>query len=445
MSARPQRPARLRFVDRALDARTGTLRLSWQLAHEQGEQTLFEHFELGQPAVDPDQPARARALNAALDLLHWIAGISYWKLACCGAVAFEHARPSPETAALLTALYRDGLAELAFVNRLSAPWWPDFLAAPSSESKPAAALGLAPRTLLPLGGGKDSLVALERLRATGVEPITVQVGSAALIAEVAAVAGTEHRRIERRLDPALAALNRAGAINGHVPITAINAAVLLVAALWWDCNQVVFANERSASVPTMHTVGGVAVNHQWSKGWAFEQAFEQCVQHEVAADLAVYSLLRRDSELAACAEFARLDRYHAVFSSCNRNFHLDGPRTERWCRQCPKCRFVFLGLAPFLSPTRLTDIFGEDLLADPAQVEGFAALLELDGPRPFECVGEAGESRSALAALAADPVWREHAVVRALAEPVAALAPRPLAAWQVASGPHGIPPPPPCV
>ena len=27
-----------------------------------------------------------------------------------------------------------------------------------------------------------------------------------------------------------------------------------------------------------------------------------------------------------------------------------------WCRDCPKCRFVFLILAPFLSPEAMTGI-----------------------------------------------------------------------------------------
>ncbi|MDX1380963.1 MAG: hypothetical protein R3233_07570, partial [Xanthomonadales bacterium] len=35
--------------------------------------------------------------------------------------------------------------------------------------------------------------------------------------------------------------------------------------------------------------------------------------------------------------------------------------------------------------------------------------------KPFECVGEAGESRAALATLARNEAWRRHAVVRALA------------------------------
>ena len=107
--------------------------------------------------------------------------------------------------------------------------------------------------------------------------------------------------------------------------------------------------------------------------------------------------------------------FHPVYSSCNRNFHLDGPRVDkRWCLDCPKCRFAALSLALFMTPDEVIAIQGGDLLNDPAQEEGFRALCGLGRDKPFECVGEAGESRAALAALGDRREWREHAVVRAL-------------------------------
>jgi len=111
-----------------------------------------------------------------------------------------------------------------------------------------------------------------------------------------------------------------------------------------------------------------------------------------------------------------------VFSSCNRNFHLtgDGP-AGRWCRDCPKCRFVFLALAPFVRRERLLAIFGGDVLDDPTQLAGFRELAGLAGHKPFECVGETGEAAAALALLSLRWPWSETAVVKAL-EPE--LAPR---------------------
>ena len=125
-----------------------------------------------------------------------------------------------------------------------------------------------------------------------------------------------------------------------------------------------------------------------------------------------FSLLRPLSELAVARQFAKVNRYDAHFSSCNRNFHILGERpASRWCGVCPKCHFVFLALAPFMPKTRLVGIIGRNLLDDPEQTAGFDALLEFRDHKPFECVGEGRESRAAMAVLAQRPEWREDALV----------------------------------
>jgi UDP-N-acetyl-alpha-D-muramoyl-L-alanyl-L-glutamate epimerase len=403
-----QESACFRFAGRDLDPATGVIELEYEL----DGMPLVEWFELpGAPLDIPDR--RAAAIDKALDLLHWTAGVSYWKAGCPNELEFAERTPDRWQADWLTRLWREGLAEFAWCNELDVEAWPRFegreqLVVPVSD------LGLPRRSLVPMGGGKDSLVALERLRAAGEVVSTVQVGNARLIADVAARAGQSHLVVRRRVDPLLGELNRRGAFNGHVPITAINSAALVVLALAGGYGRVVFANERSADEQTLIDDRGRAVNHQFSKSYAFERMLQEWIKRHVATDLEVFSILRRDRELAICREFAALEQYHDVFSSCNRNFHLDGRRVERWCGQCPKCHFVFLALAPFMSPERLRAIFGHDLLADRGQAEGFGQLLALEGVKPFECVGEAVEARSALVALGAQPSWRDHAVVRVL-------------------------------
>ena len=86
----------------------------------------------------------------------------------------------------------------------------------------------------------------------------------------------------------------------------------------------------------------------------------------------------------------------------------------RWCGNCPKCRFAALSLAVFLEPDEVRGIQDFDLLDDLSQLEGFRAICGLGRDKPFECVGEMGESRAALAELARRSPWAHHAVVRAL-------------------------------
>ena len=179
-------------------------------------------------------------------------------------------------------------------------------------------------------------------------------------------------------------------------------------------DQVVFSNERSASYGSL-IEGTGEVNHQWSKGWAFERGFAAHVRAHVAADLHYYSLLRPLSELAVARQFAKTDRYDAISPAATATSTCSASgRRNRWCGVCPKCHFVFLALAPFMPKPRLVGIFGRNLLDDPAQTAGFDALLEYQDHKPFECVGEGRESRAAMAALAHAPGMARGRAGRAL-------------------------------
>lgn len=367
----------------------------------------------------PPEPSRQAAFRNALRLLHYIAGVSYFKVAIPPRFESQSGPVSPALASFLDELYVQGLAEFAHVNDVDLAHRVDFGRLAESDPapcEPAPELLLPERALVAMGGGKDSLVALSLLQGKGLEVQPACVGHAPLIDDTARAAGLPLLRIGRLLAPELAEMNRQGALNGHVPVTAINSAILVCAAILYGFRYVVFANERSADEATVIDTRRGAVNHQYSKTSGFEAALRALVAREISPAVEYFSLLRPLAELDVARRFARLRQFHPVFSSCNRNFHIDGPRTQaRWCRDCPKCRFTALALAVFMSPQDLVAMQGADLLDEPAQIDGFRALCRLGRDKPFECVGEAGECRAALAALAADAQWRDHAVVRALA------------------------------
>jgi hypothetical protein len=391
-----------------------------------GEARLGYAFDVGPELVEtvrfPGAPyrlegARAAAVEQALRLLHLIAGVSYYKAAAPARLVVSYP-VGAAVRALLAEVYELGLGEFAYRNGLQLRGTLSF-EAPAEAARVAPALGLSAHALVAIGGGKDSLVSIEALRRQGVAQTVAWIGASPLIRACAERTGLPMLNIERKLAPQLFEWNRQGALNGHIPVTAVNSAILCLAALLHDADQVVFSNEHSASYGSL-IPGTGEVNHQWSKGWQFERDFAACVRAQVAADLHYYSLLRPFSELAVARQFARLDRYDAHFSSCNRNFHLLGERpAQRWCGECPKCRFVFLALAPFMPKPRLMGIFGRNLLDEPEQASGFDALLEYGDHKPFECVGEGRESRAALAFLSKSPTWREDALVARFAEEIA--------------------------
>lgn len=396
-----------RFVRHHLDAQTGVAELVY--AFDDGPE-LVETISV--PGAPFDLSAeRQQAVGRALRLLHLLAGVSYYKAAVPPQMEVAGEPLDADTAALLQSVYRNGLGEFAYRNGLQLDGRIAFASCENAQAPAAGNAGLNAHALVAIGGGKDSLVSIEALRAAGVEQTVCWVGGSQLIATCAARTGLPTLNIGRQIAPQLFEYNRQGAYNGHIPVTAINSAILVLAALLRGDNQVVFSNEHSASYGSQ-IEGSGEVNHQWSKGWEFEQLFGEYVQTRIAADLQYYSLLRPFSELAVARQFARSDHYDAHFSSCNRNFHIQGERpTNRWCGVCPKCHFVFLALAPFMPKLRLVNIFGRNLLDDASQIAGFDALMEFGEHKPFECVGEGREARAAMAAVAARPEWQVDDVV----------------------------------
>jgi UDP-N-acetyl-alpha-D-muramoyl-L-alanyl-L-glutamate epimerase len=100
-----------RFISRSLDG-DGKVALRYGLDDLEFEETL----QVPRRATETGDP---KTVGGLLDLLHWVAGVSYYKAAIPEIISFEGATPGPATVQLLTALYTEGLGELAVVNDLS--------------------------------------------------------------------------------------------------------------------------------------------------------------------------------------------------------------------------------------------------------------------------------------------------------------------------------------
>ena len=163
-------------------------------------------------------------------------------------------------------------------------------------------------TCVPVGGGKDSIVTIECLKQAGEPLVPFSLGNAAPIEATIAQAGLPAIHVTRRLDPALFALNEAGALNGHVPITGILSLIVAACAIIHGFDAIAMSNEHSASAPNI-----ADVNHQYSKSFEFEQAFSRLLERHVVQGVRYFSLLRPLSEVAIARRFAR----HARTSRCS--------------------------------------------------------------------------------------------------------------------------------
>lgn len=397
---------RLRIAEPVLEGDTLVLR------YDLGEVGAFEERYRFEGLPDDVPAERHEAALRAGRLAALFAGTSYYKTVIPPVVEVAFSL-SDATRELVREVYEDGLGEFAYRNGISLQGHVTFETDAGAAGDPAS-WPLDATPLVPVGGGKDSIVTLEAMREHFGRVRTFAVNPKGAIVRTVEQAGTPHVSAHRRLDPTLFDLNERGALNGHVPITSIVSAVAAVAALLSGDRWVVMSNEASADSGNV-TVDGVEVNHQYAKSWSFERQFAARLREEVHRDLEYLSLLRPLSELTIARAFARLTDYHGIFNSCNRAFKLRGETTD-WCGDCPKCRFVFLILAPFMERDDLLAVFsGRDLLDDPSQREGFRELLGLADVKPWECVGTFDESAAALGCLAERPEWSSSHLVTDLA------------------------------
>jgi hypothetical protein len=361
-----------------------------------GDQAFTERFAFagGGDWADP-------AVVAAVRILYLLAGVSYYKTSAAHVIDLGELPTTAQERDFLRAFYVNGLGEFAYRNDLDLRGLR--VEGPDAGSVAPAVFTPAPgRPLIPFGGGIDSIVTVAALAPDHPDAalcVVAPPGSRfAAIEDAAAVTGLPLRRIERAIDPLVHRSAELGFLNGHVPVTAVITAAVLVAAVLEQRDAVVLSNEWSASVPTL-VADGLAVNHQWSKGEEFEFAFGAVVRAALGPDVSVFSYLRPRTELWVAEQFARLPEYHRTFRSCNRAFHQSpAERLDHWCGRCDKCCFVDLVLAPFMERSELEAVFaGDEPLQNPANEERFRTLLGLgNGTKPFECVGDVDECRGAL-------------------------------------------------
>lgn len=321
--------------------------------------------------------------------------ISYWKIACPKRVVIKPFALDEEQIKWWKKLYFNGLGEFFYVNGITTSI-DDFMILTSCrpersgvETSPTdnAAL-LHEQTLIPVGGGKDSVVTLELLK-NRVPAIPLIINPRGATNECVAAAGFSVEQtaiVKRTLDPTMLQMNAEGYLNGHTPFSALLAFYTILLGFATKSKYIALSNESSANEPT---VPDTEINHQYSKSVAFENDFRHYVAKYIDSDIQYFSFLRPLNELQIAKLFSRAKEYHKVFKSCNA-----GSKTDSWCGRCPKCLFTWLALSPFISRNELTKIFGKDLLSD----NDLRPILDqLDGSvevKPFECVGTVGEVRA---------------------------------------------------
>lgn len=320
--------------------------------------------------------------------------VSYWKCACCPTVEIRCGSLGEKQILWWKKLYYYGLGEFFYRNGITTGF-EDFMKIEASPSLPKKFACEKPSgVLVPIGGGKDSVVTLELLRSAGedITPYIINARGATLGCVKAAGIPVEKAITPRRtIDKHLLELNSEGYLNGHTPFSAVVAFSALLFAVISGKRYIALSNESSANESY---VDGAEINHQYSKSTEFERDFREYCKYsfgEFGSIPEYFSLLRPLSEWQIAREFVKYPQYFGVFQSCNL-----GSKTDVWCCNCAKCLYVYILLSAFLDDEVLMKIFGCNML----EKEELAPMLDglmLDGEdKPFECVGTKKEVRLSL-------------------------------------------------
>ena len=167
--------------------------------------------------------------------------------------------------------------------------------------------------IIPVGGGKDSVLSMEVLK--NMDNLCYIVNPRGASMGCATLAGYRNKTYTptRTLDKRLLDLNRRGFLNGHTPFSAILAFSSYASAILLGRKYIVVSNEASANEAN---VKGTNINHQYSKSIEFENDFREYVSKYICENGPIYfSLLRPLSEWQIVKAFIKNPKYFNVFKS----------------------------------------------------------------------------------------------------------------------------------
>lgn len=337
-------------------------------------------------------------LDNILSNLSLILGISYWKLYCPDKIVIKDNFLSKEQADFWNIVYTKGLGEFFYKNKIDFRGLVGFPYVNPPRGSSTVNFSRKDRSLLMLGGGKDSIVAAELLKAKKKKFTAFVVNDYPLQKEIIKLLAVDSIIVKREIDPKLLKLKPSadgqGTYNGHVPVSAIYAFIGLLAGAIYDYRFVISSNEKSADYGNIKYLGET-INHQWSKSLEFENLFAEYVKKYITPGISYFSLLRSLYEIKIAQLFVNYPKYFSTFSSCNRNFTINKNINKKWCGQCAKCAFIFVILAAFLPKDKVIKIFDKNLFTDSSLVDTYKELLGVKDIKPFDCVGTPDEVKLA--------------------------------------------------
>ena len=360
----------------------------YELRHDGQQHTLTETLTF--PVALLDTPEQQRSLRA----LHIALGVSYYKIFLAPEIIHPYAMDQAE-ADFWNQIWHGGYGEFLYINKLPAERLATFTVQDGQRFEGETATEAA-GAIMGIGGGKDSIVAGELLKALDVPVTGFVMATGEQLGQTMAVAQAMQvglHAVQRVIDKQLLDLQeQPGAYKGHIPISMIFALVGTALAVAQSAAYVVVANEASASIPRV-TWHDKAVNHQWSKSFGAEQLVQQFIHASITPRITYFSAIRQLTSIGVAKVFANFPQYFEVFTSDNFVFRIDPAKrpSGRWGLESPKSLSSYMLLAPWMSDEDVARTFGMNLLSEQSLETLFLELTGVEGEPPLDCVGTVDE------------------------------------------------------
>jgi len=354
-----------------------------------------------------DKSRLAKIGDRILDNLIFNLGLmeipSYWKATCSPEIIVTAGPLNREQIKWWKDLIINGMGQFFYENKINfrKPNFLNISTINAAGSRRDYAAGSRSDILVPVGGGKDSVVTLEILKKAKKDIQCFSLNPTEAAERITKIAGCRSPIIvQRKIDEKLLKLNRQGFLNGHTPFSAYLAFLSVLCAAIFNYKYIAFSNERSSNEGNVKYLGKI-INHQWSKSFEFEQKFrayskKYLTPHQkFGGGLEYFSFLRPLYEIQIAKLFSKYPKYFPAFLSCNVAYQTaSGTKlpAKKWCGKCSKCLFTWACLYPFVNEKELLKIFKKNLFVDENLLPIMQELIGERAFKPFECVGTKKES-----------------------------------------------------
>ena len=378
---------------------------SYEILEDEKEISLEFHYQLREQEAVTDFEHRlsiekSDSIGSGLDVENIIfhiglaEAISYYKIATPKMFIIECGTLNQAQKKWFQKLYFNGLGEFIYLNKINVTQEDlvEFMA-PQTQGFAKIKAETKENNIIPIGGGKDSLVSYELLKDAFPDSLLFSMNPIVASKKILDKHPSHSIVLKRELDlEKIFDFNKRGYLNGHIPFSSIVGFISIWLGLLTKTKYIVLSNESSANEENI-VYNGQKINHQYSKSIEFENDFRAYVSEFITDDVKYFSFLRPLDEIHIAKLFSEVACEHFFdFRSCN-----VGSKKNEWCGKCPKCLFTYIMLCNYIDDATLHKIFGKDMLDDPELQELFDGLSQSDAVKPFECVGTYDEVNYALA------------------------------------------------